>query len=102
TGISSAVYLEGIVEAWRTARTLGDEARATRYAESVRRAARFVAQLRFRPEECYYVQSPRDVVGGMRNTPADPTLRIDHSQHALAGLVGAAEVLAATSQPAPG
>ena len=63
-----------------------------------RKAARFVVQLRFRPEEAFYVQSPQDVIGGMRDTPSDPTLRIDHSQHALSALLGAVEV-AVTTQP---
>lgn len=91
-GISTAVYVEGLVEATRVARAFGDTERAERYADAVRQASRFVMQLRFREEECYYVQSPQDVVGGVRNTPADPTLRIDHAQHALAALLGAAEL----------
>jgi len=92
-GVNTAVYLEGIVDAIRTADAFGDVERAARYRDATRRAARFVIQLRFREEECYYVQSPGEVVGGMRNTPINPTLRIDHAQHALAGLMGAAEVL---------
>lgn len=92
-GVSTAVYLEGIVDAIRTADAFGDSDRAARYREAARRAARMVVQLRFREEECYYVQSPLQVLGGLRNTPINPTLRIDHSQHGLAGLMGAAEVL---------
>lgn len=92
-GVNTAVYLEGIVDAIRTADTFGDVERAARYREAAWRAARFVIQLRFREEECYFVQSPQEVIGGMRNTPIDPTLRIDHAQHALAGLMGAVEVL---------
>lgn len=96
-GISSAVYLEGFVDALRTAETLGDRQRADRYREAVRRAARFVMQLQFRPEECYYVKSPRDVIGAMRNTPSDPSLRIDHVQHGLAALLGASESVGSAS-----
>ncbi len=98
-GIATAVYVEGLIEAARTAQALGDRDRAERYRAAIHRACRFLVQLRFRPEECYYVQSPRDVVGAMRNSPADPTLRIDHSQHALSALLGAVE-LAPESQPA--
>jgi hypothetical protein len=96
-GISSAVYVEGLVDALRTACVFDDCARAKRYSDAIRKAARFIVQLQFRPEEAYYVQSPQDVIGGMRNTPADPTLRIDHVQHALSALLGAAEV----ALPAP-
>jgi hypothetical protein len=97
-GITTAVYAEGLIEAARTAQALGDRDRALRYRAAIQRACRFILQLRFRPEECYYVQSLRDVVGGMRNSPADPTLRIDHTQHALSALLGAVELMPA-SQP---
>jgi hypothetical protein len=99
-GIATAAYVQGLVEAVRTAEALGDRERAARYAEAVRRASRFVVQLQFRPEECFYVQSPRDVVGGARSLPSDPTLRIDYSEQSLAALLGAWEIGAATSQPA--
>ncbi len=91
--ISSAVYLEGVVEAARTAAELGDEDRAARYRDAARRAARLVVQLCFRKEELYYVTSPRDVLGGIRNTPINQALRIDNMQHALAALLGTLEVL---------
>jgi len=100
TGISTAVYLEGLVEAVRTAEAMGDRKRARQYRTIVRKAARFVLQLQFREEECYYVKSPRDVVGGVRNTPGDPSLRIDHVQHGLASLLGAASVLPPATRPA--
>ena len=93
-GVSTAVYAEGMVDASRTAAAMGDTQRAAAYRDAVRRAARFVSQLRFREEECYYVKSRRDVGGGVRNSPSDPTLRIDHSQHALSALLGAAELMA--------
>ncbi|MBP7936528.1 MAG: hypothetical protein KA354_17955 [Phycisphaerae bacterium] len=98
-GVSSAVYLEGAVDALRTAESLGDRARADRYRRVVTEAARFVLQLQFREEECYYVGTPRDVVGAVRNSPSDPSLRIDHVQHALCALLGAAELLTPASRP---
>jgi len=101
-GITTAVYLEGCVDAARTAETLGDRQRAERYREAARKAARFVIQLQFRPQECFYVQSPKEVVGGVRNSPADPTLRIDHSQHALAALLRTAGLLGAQTRPTSG
>jgi hypothetical protein len=100
TGVSSAVYLEGFADAVRTAEAMGDHERARQYRAIVRKAARFVLQLQFREEECYYIKSPRDVVGGIRNTPGDPSLRIDHAQHGLAALLGAAAVLSPATRPA--
>jgi hypothetical protein len=100
TGVSTAVYLEGFVDAVRTAEAMGDHKRARQYQAIVRKAARFVLQLQFREEECYYVKSPRDVVGGVRNTPSDPSLRIDHVQHGLMSLLGAASVIPSATLPA--
>jgi AMMECR1 domain-containing protein len=99
-GISTAVYMEGLIDAARTAEVFGDRRRAARYRQVIHNAARFVLQLRFKPEEAYYVASPSEVIGGMRNTPFDPTLRIDHVQHALAALLGAVELMPASTQPA--
>jgi len=99
-GITTAVYLEGCVDAARTAIAMNDQARAKRYLKASQKAARFVMQLRFRPEECYYVQSPEKVLGGVRNSPSDPTLRIDHTQHALAALLGTAGLLSTPKPPA--
>jgi hypothetical protein len=92
-GVSSAVYLEGVIEAVRTAEALGDKDRAARYRAIVPDAARFVVQLMFKEEEAYYIRSPRDVLDGVRNSPIHPTLRIDNMQHAMAALLGAADVL---------
>lgn len=100
-GISSAVYLEGVVDAWRTAKAMGDDRRRARYREVILRAGRFVLQLQFRAEECYYVLWPTNVVDGVRTSPSDPALRIDHVQHAMAALMGVLEVLQETPpQPA--
>lgn len=92
-GISSAVYVEGLVDALKTARAFNDAKRAAAYEKTIRAAVPFLLQLRFKPEETFFVQTPSEVLGGFRDSPADPTLRIDHSQHALAALLGAYEVL---------
>ncbi len=91
-GIATGVYIEGLVEALRTAEAFKDAPRAGRYRHAVEKGIRFVVQLQFREEEGYYVRSPLDVYGGFRNTPINPTLRIDHCQHGLAALMGAADI----------
>lgn len=98
SGVSSAVYLEGFVDAVRTAEAMGDRQRAERYREVVRLGARFVVQLRFREAEAYYVRSLRDTIGGVRSSPANSIMRIDNMQHALAAALGASEVLSKSSQ----
>jgi len=97
-GVATASYLEGFAEALRLARRVGDDARTARYERAVRLAARFVMQLQVRPEEAYYVRSPQDTVGGIRTSPTDNRLRIDHCQHALLGLARARQVLFAEAR----
>jgi hypothetical protein len=92
-GVSTAAYLEGFADALALARSVGDAERTGRYEKVVREAARFVIQLQVRPEEAYFVRSPRDAVGGIRATPSLNLLRIDHCQHALVGLIKARQVL---------
>jgi hypothetical protein len=92
-GVATASYLEGFADALALARLTGDTARARRYEDVVRLAARFVMQLQVRPEETYYMRSPQDAIGGIRTSPSLNLLRIDHCQHALVGLAKAREVL---------
>ncbi len=92
-GVASAAYLEGFADALRLARKVNDTERAKRYECVVRDAVRFVMQLQIRPEEAYFMRSPRDAVGGIRTSPSLNLLRIDHCQHALIGLIKARQVL---------
>jgi hypothetical protein len=92
-GVSTAAYLEGFADALTLARSVGDTERVKRYDALVRRAARFVIQMQVRPEEAFFIRSPRDAVGGIRSTPTLNLLRIDHCQHALVGLIKARQVL---------
>src|SRR5207302_2673413 len=66
-GIATAVYIEGLVDAVQTARAFHETQRAERYIQAIHKACRFVLQLRFRPEEAFYVKSMQDVIGAMRD-----------------------------------
>ncbi len=92
-GVATAAYLEGFADALALAREVGDVARAQRYERVMRGAVRFVMQLQVRPEEAYFIRSPRDAVGAIRTTPSLNLLRIDHCQHALVGLIKARQTL---------
>ncbi len=91
--VSTASYLEALADALSLARRVGDAARAKRYEAAVRKAARFVMQLQVRPEEAYFVRSPRDAIGGIRRTPTLNLLRISHCQHALVALIKTRDAL---------
>jgi len=86
-GIATASYLEAFADALAVARMAGDAARVKRYESLVRDAARFVLQLQVRPEEAWFIRSPKDAVGGMRTSPTLNLLRIDHCQHAMIALI---------------
>jgi hypothetical protein len=92
-GVATAAYLEGFADALALARKVGDTERTRRYERVVRLAARFVMQLQVRPEETYFIRSPRDAVGAIRTSPSLNIYRIDHCQHALIGLMKARDVL---------
>ncbi|MGB0715547.1 MAG: hypothetical protein ACPGXK_06705 [Phycisphaerae bacterium] len=91
--ITTAAFLEALCDATNLARETGDQDRAARYAQAARLATRFVLQLQFKPEEAYFVRSPRDTVNGMRETPTLNLLRISHCQHALVALMKAHDTL---------
>ncbi|MEK6677008.1 MAG: hypothetical protein AABZ47_15320, partial [Planctomycetota bacterium] len=92
-GVATASYLEAFTDALALAKRVGDRDRTKRYEDVVRQAARFVLQLQIRPEEAYFIRSPRDAVGGIRTAPALDLLRIDHCQHALVALIKTRHVL---------
>jgi len=92
-GVATASYLEALCDALHLARAVGDAERIRRYESGVRAAVRFVLQLQVRPEEAYFMRSPRDAVWGVRTSPALNLLRIDHVQHALVALIKARQVL---------
>ncbi len=92
-GVATAAYLEGFADVLLLARKVGDAGRAARYQDVVRRAARFVMQLQFRPEEAYYVRSLPDTLWGVRTSLSRNRLRIDHNQHALMALMKTRQVL---------
>lgn len=92
-GVSTASYLEGFAEALALARSVGDSRRSKRYESLVRASARFVMQLQIRPEEAYFIRSPRDAIGGIRKSPSLPLLRISYCRHALIGLIKTRKVL---------
>lgn len=90
---TTGIQLEALSDALTLARRRGDVQRVEVYEKAVRAAARFVMQLQIRPEEAYYMRSPRDAIGGIRTHLALNLLRIDHSHHALIGLIKARDVL---------
>jgi hypothetical protein len=81
---STAVYLEGLADAWRLAGRCGEADRQARYADAVRLGLRDLRQLQFVDEtDMYYVSRRARVAGAVRTEVYDNTIRIDSVAHAL-------------------
>jgi hypothetical protein len=92
-GDATTVFVAALADAYDLAKNRGDTARAERYREAIRQGTRFILQLQVRPDECFYIRSPRDAVDGIRSDPLTCTLRIDGVQHAILALLRAKPIL---------
>lgn len=85
---STGVYLEGLVDAYLLAKESGDAERQENYARAIRYGIRSLAQLQFADEiDMYYVNQRDNVVGGLRTTVYDNSIRIDNVQHGLMAIL---------------
>ncbi|WP_200342625.1 hypothetical protein [Rhodovibrio sodomensis] len=81
---STAVYLEGLAEAWRLAARCGEADRRARYSHALRLGLRALRQLQFVDEtDMYYVSHRGRVAGALRTEVYDNTIRIDSVAHGL-------------------
>lgn len=90
---SAARCLLALCDAHWMAGRLGDKPRQRDFEAAIRLAARFVMQLQFRGEECFYVGSPETVIGGVRASPWNNDLRANDTAAALWALTRAREEL---------
>jgi hypothetical protein len=87
---STGVYLEGLIDAYRMAKAVGDAERTERYRVAMVRGLRSVMQVQFVDEvDMYYVRPEHRpyVKGGMRTTIYDNRIRCDNVQHNLMGIL---------------
>jgi len=92
-GADTVCYLGALNDGVRLARQIGDARRETAYLAAIRRAVRFILQLEFRENGCFYVRSPQDVLGGIRTKPWDGRVRIDYCAEAVMALMDARVLL---------
>ena len=85
---STGAYLEGLADALRLARTLGDGTRVAAYERAVARGLRSLRQLQFRgPHDTFYISKRDRVMGALRTEAYDNAIRVDSAGHALAAAV---------------
>jgi hypothetical protein len=81
---STAVYLEGLVDAFATAKELCETERADRYRKAIRRGLRSLAQLTYKDDcDLSYITKKNAARGGVRTTEYNNAIRIDSVQHAF-------------------
>lgn len=85
---STGVYLEGLIDAYKLAKAVGDFERMENYRISIVKGIRSVMQLQFTDEvDTYYVSRKEKVLGGIRTTVYDNEIRVDNVQHNLMGVI---------------
>ena len=78
------MYLEGYIEAFQLARSIGDDARALRYRQAIVGGLRSLMQLQFVDDvDLFYVADRKPVRGGLRTTTYNNEIRCDNVQHGL-------------------
>jgi hypothetical protein len=87
--VSSASYAEGLAEACRLAREIGDVTRYKRYRESLERALQFLATLQYSDATTQHFADwyRPTLLGGFFASHQDGNLRIDYTQHAVCAMV---------------
>jgi len=80
---STAVYLEGLIDAWSLARRVNDP-RADAYRHAILRGLRSLRQLQYRNDDAmFYIRHKARVRGAIRTSTHNNEVRIDNVQHAL-------------------
>lgn len=90
-GTPAASRAEGLVSAYRIARSTGD-ARATKIADTLKSCARFQLSQQLTADSAG-VRNPRLAAGGFREDLTSMKVRIDYVQHNVSSLLGVAETL---------
>ncbi|HNV85857.1 MAG TPA: AMMECR1 domain-containing protein [Candidatus Omnitrophota bacterium] len=86
-GNSTASYLEGLNDAYETARLAGDEARRQRYGTAIRQGIRYVMQTQCTWAQAFFLPNADRAVGGFRQSVINNAQRIDYTQHAAFALM---------------
>jgi orotate phosphoribosyltransferase len=86
-GYTSAVYLEAVAAAARTAAAAGDAARHQRYTDAFERGFGFLDRLVIQERDASVLPNPEHARGGLRENLHASHVRVDFVQHALAAIL---------------
>lgn len=90
---AAASRAEGLVAAYRLARSTGD-ARASSIAAALKASARFQLTQQFTSENNASARNPARAAGGFFEGSTEPRVRIDFVQHNISSLLGVAQLIA--------
>ncbi len=87
--VSSASYAEGLAEACRVARQIGDVTHYNRYREALERCLQFLTTLQYTDANTQHFADwyRPTLLGGFFASHQDGNLRIDYTQHAVCAMV---------------
>ncbi|MFH1642900.1 MAG: hypothetical protein ABIC04_08455 [Nanoarchaeota archaeon] len=86
-GISTANYLEGLIDAYKLAVITDDKDRIESYGESIKNGVRFMQTLQYDSNNSKDFVDSSKVIGAYRANPGKYNVRIDFTQHALVSLI---------------
>jgi len=96
---STGVYLEGLVDAYKLAKSLGDKTRAENYRIGIILACRALMQLQFRNDNLFFVKDAFRTRGGVRGDVLSTIIRMDNTQHSIQGMMRAVQALDSWALP---
>jgi len=81
---ATGVYMEGLIDAYRLAVATADTKRSEAYRIALVRGLRSIMQIQYVDEvDTFYVKHKKYVVGGLRTTVYDNSIRCDNIQHSM-------------------
>lgn len=94
---STAVYIEGLAEAFRIARATGDQTRQSAYRRAILRGLRSLAQLTYKGDldMCFHAKRNR-LLGGVRTCEYNNVIRVDNVQHSIMAILSVLSIFDAS------
>jgi len=83
---STAVYSEGLSQAYALALELKDENRIKYYGKILKGTLGYLIGLQFKPEDTYWIKRPEKVIGATALRPDINELRLDATYHAISAI----------------
>ncbi|MDX1385984.1 MAG: hypothetical protein R3257_00235, partial [bacterium] len=84
---STAIYSEGLVDAYRLAQDLKDSQRSQDYAYAIKWGLRSLLQLQYTLDNTYYLPNKRATVGALHTTVTNGNTRVDNTQHSTMAIL---------------